>query len=820
EATPIWAECMAWAKANLSRFEHIDEAYLATISPVVCTSGTLSTLHGCPPTEIERIATYLIEEKGLNTFVKCNPTLLGYHYCRKTLDDLGFDYVSFDEFHFNDDLQYADAVPMFRRLLARAEAKGLSFGLKLSNTFPVQIKRNELPGEEMYMSGRSLYPLTIEMARRISKEFDGSLRLSFSGGIDYFNIEPLYEAGIWPITLATTLLKPGGYQRCLQMAQRLMEKPLQTFDGVSVGKVTYLAEAARHDPRLKKPVKPAPNRKLETKVPLSNCFTSPCSHGCPIHQDIPEYVSLVGKGEYEKALECIVSKNPLPAITGTICPHNCQDKCTRNFMEDSVHIRDAKLAAVKGGASAFIDSLTLPEKTGGKAAIVGGSPAGMAAAFFLGRAGMEVTLFEQRDRLGGIVRHVIPEFRISSETIDLDEALLAKAGVEIKLNTPAPALSDLKAAGYETVLYATGAWKHGSVALEKGAAMNVLDFLLAAKAGECPDLGTDPIVIGGGNTAMDAARAAKRIKGVENCRLVYRRTRQYMPADEEELELALADGVTFCELLAPLSWEDGKLVCSRMVLGEPDASGRRSPVDTGETVALPCTALIAAVGEKVDGDFFAAQGLAINPKGKVVVDPLTLSAAPGVYVIGDANRGPATVVEAIADARRAADAILGAQKAEARVVTEADRKACYEKQGVLKDYDNAKGEGARCLDCGAVCECCVTVCPNRANIAIDVPGEPMPAILHMDNLCNECGNCLVFCPYDSAPYKEKFTLFSTEAFFRDSENPGFVRLAPGKFKVRLNGELLEVSLGDGQIDPSLERIMATVERDYSYLLDL
>ena len=182
--TPVWKECVEWAKANLDRMSHVDGAYIDGISPHVCTSITLSTLHGCPPQEIEKIASYLINTKKLNTFVKCNPTLLGYDFARSTLDEMGYDYISFTDFHFNDDLQYRDAIPMFKRLLSLAGENGVTFGLKLTNPFPVDIKCNELPGNEMYMSGKSLFPLTMELACRISKTFDGKMRISFSGGAD------------------------------------------------------------------------------------------------------------------------------------------------------------------------------------------------------------------------------------------------------------------------------------------------------------------------------------------------------------------------------------------------------------------------------------------------------------------------------------------------------------------------------------------------------------------------------------------------------------------------------------------------------------
>ena len=235
ENTAVWRECEAYALSHLSLFKHIDAEYIKHISPKICTSITLSTLHGCPPQEIERIATYLITKKKLNTFIKCNPTLLGYEFARKTMDTLGYGYLVFDDHHFKDDLQFDDAVPMIQRLLKLGQENGLAFGVKLTNTFPVGIAQNELPGDEMYMSGRSLFPLTISLADRLSTVFEGKLRISFSGGADIFNVKKLFTMGIWPITLATTVLKPGGYQRMLQIANELNACEYKAFDGVDLG---------------------------------------------------------------------------------------------------------------------------------------------------------------------------------------------------------------------------------------------------------------------------------------------------------------------------------------------------------------------------------------------------------------------------------------------------------------------------------------------------------------------------------------------------------------------------------------------------------
>ena len=151
--TEVFKECKTWLLDHADLFEHVTKEDIEAIPSEICNSITLSTMHGCPPQEIENIVMYLLKEKHINTYVKCNPTLLGYEFVRKAMDDLGYDYMAFTDFHFKDDLQYEDAVPMLRRLKETAAQEGLSFGVKLTNTFPVDIKRQELPGEEMYMSG-------------------------------------------------------------------------------------------------------------------------------------------------------------------------------------------------------------------------------------------------------------------------------------------------------------------------------------------------------------------------------------------------------------------------------------------------------------------------------------------------------------------------------------------------------------------------------------------------------------------------------------------------------------------------------------------
>ena len=822
EDTEIFKNCKAYLLEHADWFEYVTTEDIEQIPPEICNSVTLSTLHGCPPQEIERIAMYLLTEKGFHTFVKCNPTLLGYEFARKTMDEMGYDYIQFGDFHFKDDLQYEDAVPMLTRLMNTAKERNLEFGVKITNTFPVDVKQNELPSEEMYMSGKSLYPLSISLAAKLAKEFDGRLRISYSGGADYYNIERIVDAGIWPVTVATTLLKPGGYQRLTQMA-KLLDKENAPFEKVDAESAGKLAEEAVKDPHHVKAMKPLPSRKMKKEVPLMDCFVAPCKEGCPIHQDITTYLQLVGEEKYEEAMEVITEKNPLPFITGTICAHNCMSKCTRNFYETPVHIREMKLKAAENGYEALLEKLPVPAVTkAGKAAVIGGGPAGMAAAYFLRKGGMEVTLFEAKESLGGVVRHVIPPFRISEDAIEKDAEILRKMQVDIHCNTKLESLEELKKQGYTKIVLAVGAPVQGSLKLESGMPKNALEFLAEFKQTDGKvSLGKHVVVIGGGNTAMDTARAAKRNAGVEHVYLIYRRTRRYMPADEEELVMALEDGVEFKELLSPVKLENGQLFCKVMQLSDYDVSGRRGVTETGETVWVPADTVIAAVGEKVPTDWYQANGLAVSEKGRLYVDEKTLKTSDdNVYAAGDGLYGPATVVEAIRDGRKVAEAIAGEVLA-CDFDKLAEEEKVYAKRGVLKEEQKETKEAGRCLGCSTICENCVEVCPNRANIAIQVPGMEKHQIIHVDYLCNECGNCKSFCPYSSAPYLDKFTLFETEADMENSKNQGFAVLdqETRRCKVRFFGKTFiwepekPAALPDG-----LGRMIETVCRDYSYLI--
>ena len=821
--TVIFQECRKWLLDNADKFQNFTREDIEAIPSNVCNSATISTLHGCPPQEIESIANYLLTEKHLNTFVKCNPTLLGYDFARKTMDEMGYDYMVFGDFHFRDDLQYEDAVPMLTRLMKLSEELGLEFGVKITNTFPVDVTRNELPSEEMYMSGKALFPLSISLAAKLSAEFAGKLRISYSGGADYYNIDKIVGCGIWPVTMATTLLKTGGYQRFTQVADKVEGICPKKWEGIDVDALKKLAADAITDGHHVKNIKPVPNRKSTKEVPLLDCFYAPCSEGCPIHQDIPQYVALTGEGKYKEALEVILEKNALPFITGTLCAHNCMTKCTRNFYEESVNIRGTKLTAAEHGYEQLIGEIKAGEPNGKKVAVVGGGPAGIAAAYFLAREGAAVTIFEKEEKAGGVIRYVIPGFRIGDAAIDKDISFIQKMGVEICTNTEITSVADLKAQGYVAVILAIGAGKPGTLKLEKGETVNALKFLRDFKANDGKlNIGKNVVVIGGGNTAMDTARAAKRTEGVEHVYLVYRRTKRYMPAAEDELLEVLEEGVEFKELLSPVSLDGGRLLCKKMKLGQMDASGRAGVTETADVVEVPADTVIVAVGEKIDTDFYTANQIAVDERGKAKVNDKTLeTSVSGVYVAGDGARGAATIVEGIRDAQLAVKDILGKEITRDAAVT-GDVKDCFEKKGILKHSKEAKTEEERCLTCNKVCENCVDVCPNRANISIKVPGMAMNQVIHVDYMCNECGNCKSFCPYASAPYKDKFTLFANEKDMADSKNDGFVVLDKENktCKVRFVGQITDCKADDpaDKLYDGLKKLICAVIDDYGYLI--
>ncbi len=823
-STTQFNDSVNWLKQNLSLFSNLSEDDVAAIPPSVSNSVTLSTLHGCPPDEIERIARYLLSEKKLHTYVKCNPTLLGYANVRSLLDSLGYGYVKFTEHHFNNDLQYSDAVEMFKRLLGLSGSLQLAFGLKLTNTFPVHTE-GLLPGDEMYMSGRALAPLTISLAAKLAESFGGALPISYSGGADAWNIKQIYATGIRPITVATTLLKPGGYERLFQLAELLCGMP-DVHSGsspISTSALQQLAAELTSNPHYQKHTLGSPD-KTQLELGLYDCFVAPCqSGGC---QQVPQYLQLVANEQYSEAFNVIAMQNAAPSITGSICNHACQSACMRTHYEGPLQIRQAKLIAANNAQDSYINSLTAPPILSDKTAvIVGAGPAGVATALFLRRSGIAVTVLEKRDAPFGIVQYVIPHFRISQQAIDADFALAKTMGVEFKFGVEVGDVSALKE-DYNFVVLATGAWEKAPAPFEKGSdkLLDALEFLQQSKAAECDvELGRRVGIIGGGDVAIDCARAAIRAPGVEEVALVYRRTREFMPAAPEEISLALQDGVKILELYGPAEYDGQTLLCNEMRLGDMDAGGRRSPVPTGKQIPLALDAVICATGAQVNTELFTALGLDADKRGRPVLSAMNESSVGGVYVAGDCKVGGSTVVAAIADAQRIAIDICtksGLTSGFTSPPPALNADELYNRKGILKASTHEHTDALRCIGCSTVCEVCCDVCPNRANIQLAVPNfSCLTQIVHVDALCNECGNCAVFCPRTGKPYVNKLTVFALREDMDATENTGFARKGKNEWYIRTaDGEILQGELSGMDIPAEMMAVITAFEQQYPHLI--
>ena len=849
-------------KGKVKSLENISR----TISPYIARSVTLSTMHGCPPKEIESICKYLMEEKRLHTFVKLNPTLLGYKLVRKILDELGFDYINIKESTFTNDLQWDDAIGMLKRLSKLSVDCGRNFGVKLSNTLGTVNTLGILPGEEMYLSGRILFPITITLASRLSREFEGTLPMSYSGGASQLNIFQIFETGIKPITVATELLKPGGYLRMAEIARKLepMVEERRQPEVIDVEKLNRLAEEALRENYYRKDWRGTKKVFIDRKLPLTDCYIAPCVLSCPICQDIPEYIRLAGDGQYDRALELIYLKNPLPNITGYICDHQCMYNCTRLDYEGTVGIREVKrIAAEQGKITYDTKSRVTTEQLNTKVAVIGAGPAGLSAAYFLTKSGFKVTVFEKQDSPGGVITYVLPNFRIPASAIEKDISIIKALGVDFKFGVSEEfSISDLNNQGYKYIFIGIGAEVSRKLQLtgDNNNVYETLDFLRSFnKDSGALNIGRCVAVIGGGNTAVDSARSALKIGGVEKVFIIYRRTEDEMPADREEYERALKEGVIFKSLLLPESFsKTGILKCRKMTLGTPDSSGRRRPVPTEETEEITVDSVISAIGEYADSKFLSACGLKIEKNNRPHANPETLETnLKNVFIGGDALRGPSTVVESIADARKAAEAIAKREISDWKDLDKDFNPGFDRKQQIPEIYNKksrlippkiseddrviAENEAGRCLECNVICNKCVDVCPNRANVAIEMDKkegfQDDWQILHLDALCNECGNCATFCPYDGKPYKDKLTLFASKEDFKNSTNNGFMVTGSSgsqMITLRLNNNLWTLKLNkDGKLIPvdsqcpndydikelkKASAIISTVFKDYSYLI--
>ncbi len=866
------SEEIAGLRSILARFPGLDDL---DIPAQLTNSVTLSTMHGCPPDEIEQIARYLLEERGLHTIVKLNPTLLGRDAVMRILhDDLGYRELHIPDAVFEHDLQYDRGVQLIKALKRTAGERGLFFAVKLSNTLAMANHRGVLPGAEMYMSGQALYPITVNLFRKLAQEFNGDLQVSYSGGADALNLTTLLACGALPVTAASDLLKPGGYARLLHWLEELEEgmrargaSSLGDLAGDRLANLEVAAAQALRDPRYKKSYWLPDLPKVDTALDPFDCIAAPCVAQCAVCQDVPEYAWLIAHGHDDSALDVILERNPLPGITGYVCTHLCQTRCTRNNYDQPVAIRALKRFAFERGKPADpgpgavqAPAGAAPASPGPTVAIVGSGPAGLSAAYFLARNGVRAAIFESRAMPGGMPA-IAPHFRIPPEVVAADVRRITGLGVELRLNQPvAMPPGELLEKGFAAVYIATGFQHDAGLEIEGIDGEGVftsLRLLEMVARGQTPELGSKVLVIGGGNTAMDAARTAQRITGRPST-IIYRRSLAEMPAEEEELTWLFEEGNQLLELASPrrVLLQNGRVValeCVRTELGEPDSGGRRRPLAIpGSEFQLEADSIILAIGQRPDLGFLEGAGLTFRQDGAIVTDPGSRrTPIERVYAGGDVTRGPAIIIQACEDGRRAAraicqqlgvpwampvapmpelsdDDILSVKHERARKVDrhEAEMLPVAERAGFAcveqtLSEEAARGEARRCLQCSTFCDKCVEVCPNRANYTYLVEpvtwtlpllacqsGELVIAgresfrveqrrqIVHIDDFCNECGNCTTFCVHQGKPYADKPRLFLEEAGFHLEDDNAFY-VEAGTIRRRSGGRESRLTVRDG-----------------------
>jgi NADH-quinone oxidoreductase subunit F len=416
----------------------------------------------------------------------------------------------------------------------------------------------------------------------------------------------------------------------------------------------------------------------EKKCPAAACdalMISPCQHTCPVGINIPKYVSQIATGEYLEAVNTIRERNPFPAICGRICHHPCETRCRRGELDDPVSIRALKRFA----ADWYFDNLSqlpaaepFPKSKSQKVAVVGAGPTGLSCAYFLAQAGYPVTVYEALPLAGGMLSVAIPDFRLPREVIQKEIDYIVQKGVDLKCNMPINmnfTVDDLRKDGYSAVFIAAGAQRSQRIGIpgeiEGIDGMHYgLRFLRDVKIGREVKVGRRVAVIGGGNVALDSARAALRL-GADEVSIFYRRSRSEMPVTEVEYDEALAEGINVNFLVSPTrivtdNWRTMGLQCIRMQLGNHDGTGRRRPVPiSGSEFFAEADSVIAAVGQAPDLSFLPANTALERTRWEtLMVNDNTLATnVNGVFAGGDFVTGPGMVIEAIAAGRRAAIAI-------------------------------------------------------------------------------------------------------------------------------------------------------------------
>ena len=521
---------------------------------------------------------------------------------------------------------------------------------------------------------------------------------------------------------------------------------------------------------------------------MKNCYdsgTAPCKTACPAHIAVQGYIKMAAEGRYLDALKLIKQDNPFPAVCGSICNRRCEDACTRGTIDSPVAIDEIKRFIAEQELNA--ETRYVPARRTYRAstedyaehiAVIGAGPAGMSCAYYLANMGYPVTVFEKNPVPGGMLTLGIPNFRLEKDVVNAEIEVLREMGVEFKCGVEVGkdvTLDELRAQGYKGFFLGIGAQKSSALRIpgeELEGVFGGVEFMREVNLGNKPAIGDKVAVIGGGNVAMDVCRTAVRL-GAKETYVVYRRSEDEMPADKMEVAEAKEEGVKFLFLNSPaeIIGEDGKVKALKvevMELGEPDEKGRRKPVGTGKFETIEVSAVIGAIGQKVDLGGIAPEGMTFNKNGTIIADAVTLQTAqPDVFVGGDVYTGPKFAIDAIAAGREAAISLhryvhpgqsltlarnrrefIELDKSNLAIAVEsfdnssrqvpghdAKKATSFSNDRMAFTEEQVKKEASRCLGCGAT--------------VVD------------ENKCIGCGLCTTKCEFDAIHLRRELPEAST-----------------------------------------------------------
>jgi putative selenate reductase len=838
-------DCSIEKEQKLQQLKKIyPEIFSVNIPNQISNVFTINTYKGCSAREIEYICKFLMVDKKLFPIVKIDPILMGYNSVKAILKtEDSYDLEITDE-ESAETISYSESLQLIDNLQAIAKEIGVEFTLKVSNGLSCKNPAQSIPAkaETVYLTGSALHPVSVNLAAKFQSKYDGMLNISFSGGTDCFNISNLLMSGFSTITVCTDLLKPGGYGRLHQYFQEITKafsnyqvksikelilKSASTYgikESASENLLNYAIKTL-NDPSYKRNELFGISIKNSKPLDIYDCISAPCTVVNPMHPDVAGYCHYTLKNDPDKAFASLIANNPLPGITAMAGMESFNLICTRLNYDQPVMMNDIERFISEYEPATEVFRPWLPRNKQ-EVAIIGAGAAGLSCGWFLNRLGFEVDIFESEAKPGGYIQQAVPGFRISQDTINRDINRLKTAGVKI-LNNSAMNKERYEtiSANYDFVFIATGAPHPIPFDFQKTdieGIMDGIDFIHKAKSTQNYKPGRHYAVLGSNYLAADAARTARRICGSDGTvTLITPEIFEKMSVDHITLKAIEDEDIEIFDSTWVKNIVADKKIATGLELAETEPAMKNNKIVPGfilkETGAqiFKFDVIITCPKRKAGNGFF-------NMKYLNRTSNSTATKIEKIFAGGAFSNPKSTLASAIADGKKAAFEIARTagiaipkdiliqkrsidfdeikikrfhreKPVKPITVAPAERNNFEPVVATLKPIRALK-EAARCLQCDAICNVCVNVCPNKAivpfevkptevNIPTVIDNQDKPYVSFESKLpilqkhqvivladwCNACGICNAFCPSVGSPNLNKLRVyFNKDAFNNES----------------------------------------------------